>query len=525
MSSKMPRTPFSTRLSGSAKETELRIRNIFQWKKKRPPVVLILLVALAVLLCFGLVSCRVTEQPPAANSTQLGEAPAVDVTTEEDANKEGPQISTQFTWEDFFAGYVTVFPEYTYTGVHSATIVGRMIELEDTPENCAEEAVLNFDYFSFIGDAAASAALTGRENLVSGSNEFARLTVHTLSVMSEQDFQPNGAYFTEALLSEGFVDALWTSAQECGLTEYTVVYEDKSWEWTQEALGKIPQLDNGRYERLYLLGRSEADPDWKIYACFWGEYIFGATPAYRDFLLQKQENGIGLGTGEYTLPEMAEKNEEVITLDARSAYAKALEELINDCVLPDGNRAGLTGDMSENMFAVCDVDGDGREELLLMYTTTYTAGHVGFVFDFDETTQMMRTQFLEYPMLTFYENGAVKAGLSHNQGWAGSFWPYYLYQYQPSTDSYQSVGMVDAWDKKISDANPGFPPFPSEIDISDTGFVYYIYNTEDGEYDDSDPVDASVYHAWLEQYIGDASEIDIPYLALTVENIQTLRSQ
>ena len=29
---KMPNTPFSTRLSGSAKETELRIRNIFQWK-------------------------------------------------------------------------------------------------------------------------------------------------------------------------------------------------------------------------------------------------------------------------------------------------------------------------------------------------------------------------------------------------------------------------------------------------------------------------------------------------------------
>ena len=38
-----PRTPFSTRLSGSAKETELRIRNIVQWKKKRPPVALFVL--------------------------------------------------------------------------------------------------------------------------------------------------------------------------------------------------------------------------------------------------------------------------------------------------------------------------------------------------------------------------------------------------------------------------------------------------------------------------------------------------
>ena len=43
----MPRTPFSTALSGSAKETELRIRSIFQWKKKRPPVWLMALTAAA----------------------------------------------------------------------------------------------------------------------------------------------------------------------------------------------------------------------------------------------------------------------------------------------------------------------------------------------------------------------------------------------------------------------------------------------------------------------------------------------
>lgn len=53
----VPNTPFSTRLSGSAKETELRIRNIFQWKKKRPPVVLLLLILVLLLgICGGLVA-------------------------------------------------------------------------------------------------------------------------------------------------------------------------------------------------------------------------------------------------------------------------------------------------------------------------------------------------------------------------------------------------------------------------------------------------------------------------------------
>ncbi len=80
MKRKMPNTPFSTRLSGGTKETELRIRNIFQWKKKRPPVVLFVLVALLMLLCFGLVSCvqetapEVTpEMPPEVMSGDLNQ--------------------------------------------------------------------------------------------------------------------------------------------------------------------------------------------------------------------------------------------------------------------------------------------------------------------------------------------------------------------------------------------------------------------------------------------------------------------
>ena len=53
-----PRSPFTTYLSGSARETELRIRSIFQWKKKRPPAALMLLVLAAVLLCGNLAACQ-----------------------------------------------------------------------------------------------------------------------------------------------------------------------------------------------------------------------------------------------------------------------------------------------------------------------------------------------------------------------------------------------------------------------------------------------------------------------------------
>ena len=53
-----PRSPFTTRLSGSARETEQRIRSIVQWKKRRPPVLLLLPALLLIVLCGGLVSCQ-----------------------------------------------------------------------------------------------------------------------------------------------------------------------------------------------------------------------------------------------------------------------------------------------------------------------------------------------------------------------------------------------------------------------------------------------------------------------------------
>ena len=56
MNEKMPRTPFSTPLSGSAKETEMRIRNIMSGPKKRPPLPFLILVFSVCIFCGNLVS-------------------------------------------------------------------------------------------------------------------------------------------------------------------------------------------------------------------------------------------------------------------------------------------------------------------------------------------------------------------------------------------------------------------------------------------------------------------------------------
>ena len=65
-----PRSPLTTQLSGSAKEIELRIRNIFQGRKKRPPVWLLGILFAVCLLCGSLVSCRERSTPAVVMAVQ-----------------------------------------------------------------------------------------------------------------------------------------------------------------------------------------------------------------------------------------------------------------------------------------------------------------------------------------------------------------------------------------------------------------------------------------------------------------------
>ena len=73
---------------------------------------------------------------------------------------------------------------------------------------------------------------------------------------------------------------------------------------------------------------------------------------------------------------------------ARTAYAAALNTLLDTNILPNGDKPSddYTGSiedrerMAKNRFSVCDVDGDGVEELILLYTTAITAAQRGFIF-------------------------------------------------------------------------------------------------------------------------------------------------
>ena len=201
---------------------------------------------------------------------------------------------------------------------------------------------------------------------------------------------------------------------------------------------------------------------------------------------------------------------------AKAAYRAALTDVLEGRALPDGTdlSADAGADLAGTSFAVADVDGDGKSELVLLYGSAYTAGQTALIMGYGEAG-LMHTELKEYPLLTFYEGGVIRADWSHNQGLAGSFWPYTLYRNDASSDTSRTIGMADAWDRSFVSDN-----FPDEIDVSKTGFVYYIM--ENGVYETVAPVDAAVYEAWKNGILGSAGEIALPLQQLSAENVAAI---
>uniref|UniRef100_UPI0040571716 hypothetical protein n=1 Tax=Agathobacter sp. TaxID=2021311 RepID=UPI0040571716 len=203
------------------------------------------------------------------------------------------------------------------------------------------------------------------------------------------------------------------------------------------------------------------------------------------------------------------------------AYQSVLLDIYHNQQFPGGRELGYDGfDLSDNRFAIEDIDGDGNEELIVIYTTTYVAGHAEIIYDYDAATGSVREQFVEYPAVTHFDNGILKADWSHNQGLAGRIWPYTLYQYNPEKDIYEAIAMVDAWDKSLADTDYEGNAFPDGVDKDGDMLVYYIMPPD--EYELKNPVDYEEFEKWFDSYRKDAEVVRPSYMELTVENIAKL---
>ena len=207
--------------------------------------------------------------------------------------------------------------------------------------------------------------------------------------------------------------------------------------------------------------------------------------------------------------------------EAAKAYRKALEEIYSHRTYPNGAPVE-TFQMENNDFALFDVDGDGAAELIYQNDDSTMAGMMTSIFSFDSSTGKLYLELSGFAAMIFYDNGVIRVEASHNHGLSGrdDFWPFTLYQYDSGGDGYLMIGSVDAWDKDTFPADHEGTPFPDEIDQDGDGTVYLI--TCGGQEVTTTPLDGPEYERWLKDYTAGAAELDIPWQAMTLENIQAV---
>lgn len=214
------------------------------------------------------------------------------------------------------------------------------------------------------------------------------------------------------------------------------------------------------------------------------------------------------------------EEEKLVTIE-KEVYKNALKNLYENSVMPDGtmlDEYNLNYDMSENKFAIIDIDLDGKDELIIAFVQPPMAAMRTIIYDYDTVQNKFREQISVFPDMTFYDNRMIVANWSHNQGSAGeSFWPYTLYRYIEETDCYEVFAQVDAWDKSFSEKCYIEEEFPEEIDKDGDGIIYYVLQENDIAYD------LAEYEKWRMQYITEeTSEVTVSYENITEENISRI---
>ena len=205
----------------------------------------------------------------------------------------------------------------------------------------------------------------------------------------------------------------------------------------------------------------------------------------------------------------------------REAYKQVLTTLMDELKLPDGTELYDDGiyPFSQNKFAIHDVDGDGREELIISYVTGPMAGQGKNVFGYHMESDTVYRQAVAFSMV-FYDNGVIKADASHNHGRGEKLWPYTVYYYSPVTDDYRYGVYVDSWEKAYYGETAQRTLFPTDADADGDGIVYYLMPYDDYSY--SNPIDGPEYNDWYTHLIGTAEIMKPTYYEMTKENVEKL---
>lgn len=199
-------------------------------------------------------------------------------------------------------------------------------------------------------------------------------------------------------------------------------------------------------------------------------------------------------------------------------YAASLITLINEQSLPSGEIVKYISDPEINplQFAICDINKDGKEELLLHlpYETCEESGHFIYTENVENTGLEDLCRFNKDTV--YYETGFIKEPVSYGEYLSTTFNPYDIRMWDAG--GFLDAGRVEAWEKAYMPNDFSGKAFPDNVDIDGNGMVYFISGELGIDYDN--PVDDEAYREYEKQFFDDGKEISVPWHELTIENVE-----
>ncbi|MBR2742879.1 MAG: S-layer homology domain-containing protein [Clostridia bacterium] len=190
-----------------------------------------------------------------------------------------------------------------------------------------------------------------------------------------------------------------------------------------------------------------------------------------------------------------------------SAAANALNEYLATATLPDGEKVDYQYNDVYDYYAVYDVDGDGKYELMFTIYNTAADKMLEVVYKFNESNGTFEREIASNPDLTYFQNGIIYAPWAQQTGVElyGST-SFDIYQYNKDADDYEYVMGVTNWSKATALRSADLKTaFPDADDKDGDGIVYMFYfdGVWDGKY-----IDESASEEYLSQFFPNEGDFD-----------------
>ncbi|SER95822.1 hypothetical protein [Lachnobacterium bovis] len=203
---------------------------------------------------------------------------------------------------------------------------------------------------------------------------------------------------------------------------------------------------------------------------------------------------------------------------ALAEYKIILTNLHNEHKLRDKEvKLAQASDIENNQYAIYDVDKDGQDELIILFTTADNDFVQGKIYGYDSKKSEIVEKLDCYPSVHVYDNGIVidDVTVALNRS-ADRLWPYGIWKYDASQNKYVNHGYLSQIFADDSETeSEELDPFPTDKD-KDKDDTLYVLKKQNEETKFMDKAD---YEEFRDGFLKNAKEVKIDYKNLTLKNI------